>query len=80
MSVSLTANRPGTVDGLAICFDAELADGIGFTNSPGQPELLYGQTFFPLEQSATLDDGDCIDVAFRGDLINGRTFIHGPAR
>lgn len=70
-SVSLSADRPCTVDGYAIWFDAELAEGIGFTNAPGEPKLVYGQTFFPLERSISLDDGDRIDLAFRADLING---------
>ena len=70
-NASLRADRPCTVDGLAIWFDSELGDGIGFTNAPGEPLLVYGQTFFPLEQSVALGEGDRIEFAFRADLING---------
>ena len=70
-NVTLWADQPCTVDGVAIWFDSDLGDGIGFTNAPGEPLLVYGQTFFPLERSVALGEGDRIEFTFRADLING---------
>jgi protein arginine N-methyltransferase 1 len=62
------AERPGVAHGLLIWFDAELASGIGFSNAPGQPELIYGQAFFPLQAPVTLEAGDQVSVVLRADL------------
>ncbi len=66
-----TAQRGGTAHGLVVWFDAELADDIGFSNAPGQPELIYGQAFFPLQAPVELTEGDDISVALRADLVDG---------
>jgi type I protein arginine methyltransferase len=66
-----TAERPGTAHGLAVWFDAELADGIGFSNAPGQPELIYGQAFFPLQEPVTLSEGDLVSVTLKANLVDG---------
>jgi type I protein arginine methyltransferase len=65
-----TAERPGTAHGMLVWFDAELADGIGFSNAPGQPELIYGQAFFPLQERVTLSEGDAVAVTLRADLVD----------
>jgi protein arginine N-methyltransferase 1 len=65
-----TAERAGTAHGLLVWFDAELADGIGFSNAPGQPELIYGQAFFPLQEPVTLVPGDVVTVQLRADLVD----------
>lgn len=70
-SVSLVATRPGTAHGLQLWFDAELADGIGFSNAPGEPEQIYGQNFFPLERPVPLAPGDCFDVQVTARLVDG---------
>ncbi len=64
-----TAERAGTAHGLLLWFDAELADDIGFSNAPGQPELIYGQAFFPLREPVALTEGDIISVVLKSDLI-----------
>ncbi|MEZ5577323.1 MAG: hypothetical protein R3F44_17535 [Candidatus Competibacteraceae bacterium] len=56
--------------GLLLWFDAELTIDIGFSNAPGQPELIYGQAFFPRERVA-LTEGDLISVALKSDLVDG---------
>lgn len=48
---------PTAVDGWCVWFDAELADGIGFSNAPGQPEAVYAQAYFPLKQPMSLASG-----------------------
>ena len=64
------AERAGTAHGLLVWFDAELAEGIGFSNAPGQPELIYGQAFFPLQAPVELSVGDAISVMLKADLID----------
>ena len=70
-SVSLVATRPGTAHGLQLWFDAELADGIGFSNAPGEPEQIYGQNFFPLERPVPLKTGDSVDVRVSARFVDG---------
>lgn len=65
-----TVERVGTAHGLLVWFDAELAEGIGFSNAPGQPELIYGQAFFPLQEPVTLVPGDVVTVQLRADLVD----------
>ena len=56
--IAWTVDRPGTADGLVVWFDATLAEGIQFSNAPGEPELIYGNAYFPLSQPVPLDTGD----------------------
>jgi len=60
--------RTGLVHGLCVWFDADLLDGIGFSNAPGQPEAIYGQAFFPLLGPIPVECGDRVDIALRADL------------
>ncbi len=61
------AGRAGTGHGLAVWFDAELMDGIGFSNAPGQTKTIYGQGFFPLLEPVRVDRGDRVEVNLRAD-------------
>ncbi len=63
--------RTGTAHGLLLWFDAELAEGIGFSNAPGAPELVYGQAFFPLQAPIDLAPGDAVKIDLRADLVAG---------
>jgi protein arginine N-methyltransferase 1 len=65
-----TIEHEGTCHGLAIWFDATLCEGIGFTNAPGQPELIYGQAFFPLKEEVKLEAGDVICINISAKLID----------
>jgi type I protein arginine methyltransferase len=67
--VAWTLPRAGTAHGLCLWFDAELLEGVGFSNAPGSSEQIYGQAFFPLSQPLALDAGDTISVALRADLV-----------
>jgi type I protein arginine methyltransferase len=66
---SWTAERNASAHGLLLWFDAELADGIGFSNAPGQPDLIYGQAYFPLRTPIVLEPGDVVSVQLRADLV-----------
>jgi protein arginine N-methyltransferase 1 len=67
--LSWTADRAGTAHALLLWFDAELMDGIGFSNAPAAPELIYGQAFLPLEQPVAVEPGDTITATLRADLV-----------
>lgn len=68
--------RRGTGHGLAVWFDAELAEGIRFSNAPGQPRLIYGMAFFPWPKEVALEEGDTVSVALRADLV-GDDYVWG---
>jgi protein arginine N-methyltransferase 1 len=71
-SVELEATRGGIVHGLLVWFDAEIAEGLGYSNAPGQPRLVYGQMLLPLAEPVRLAAGDRISARIRGNLIDGR--------
>jgi type I protein arginine methyltransferase len=62
--------RAGTVHGLYVWFDSELAEGISFSNKPGDPELIYGGAFFPLTRPVEIVSGDEVKVTIRADLVS----------
>jgi len=67
--VSLRAARDATLHGLCVWFDSTLAPGIGFSNAPGSPSLIYGQAFFPWPRPVAVRAGDAIEVLLRADLV-----------
>ncbi len=69
--VELTAERDGAVHGLLVWFDAEIAEGLTYSNAPGQPELVYGQMFLPLDGEPRLTTGERITARVRGTLVDG---------
>jgi protein arginine N-methyltransferase 1 len=66
---SLSVARSGTAHGLALWFDADMLEGIGFTNAPGEAELIYGNAFVPFEQAVAVAVGDRIEVRLEARLI-----------
>jgi protein arginine N-methyltransferase 1 len=67
--IAFRVGRSGVAHGIAVWFDAELADGIGFSNRPGAPELIYGNGFFPFPQPVTVREGERVEVKLRADLV-----------
>ena len=63
-----TAARAGTVHGLALWFDAQLAEGIGYTTGPAGPRTIYGTGFFPLERPVPVAAGDAIEAEMQARL------------
>lgn len=57
-TLAWTLARAGRIDGLYVWFDGEVDDGLGFSNSPLLPELVYGRAFFPLERSIDVQEDD----------------------
>ena len=67
----LEVNRSGTAHGFAIWFDSELIEGIGFSNNPCEPELIYGQAFFPLPHPVAIEQGDRIELGLQANMVRG---------
>jgi SAM-dependent methyltransferase len=67
--VHWTAARVGTAHGVTLWFDASLVDGIGYSNSPLSPELIYGHAFFPWPEPVSLDAGDEVSVMLTANLV-----------
>jgi protein arginine N-methyltransferase 1 len=59
--------KDGVAHGLLVWFDAELCDGVGFSNRPGVPKAIYGQAFFPWPAPVSLRCDDCVDFELRAD-------------
>ena len=56
------AKRAGTAHGLAVWFDGELFGDAKLSNTPGGPELIYGNAFFPWPEPVAINEGDEISV------------------
>ncbi|MBI3568451.1 MAG: 50S ribosomal protein L11 methyltransferase [Gemmatimonadetes bacterium] len=69
--VAWTAGRDGTLDGIAVWFDAALAGGGRLSNAPAAPRLLYGQAYFPLTHPVPVRAGDTIRLDWRAMLVDG---------
>lgn len=83
--IGWTMTQTGTAHGVLVWFDSELVDGIGFTNRPGAPKLIYGNAFFPFVQPIKLESSDEVKVTISANLVNEdyiwrwdtRVFSHG---
>jgi protein arginine N-methyltransferase 1 len=67
--LSWIVTRAGAADGLSVWFDAVLAEGVGFSNGPDAPELIYGNAFFPLQEPVNLGAGDHVAASIDADLV-----------
>src|SRR5215813_5744863 len=67
--LSWNASRTGTAHGFVVWFDSELSDGIGFSNRPGEAELIYGTGFFPFSEPLQLRTKDRVAITLSADLI-----------
>jgi type I protein arginine methyltransferase len=63
------AGRSGMAHGVAVWFDSELDDEIGFSNRPGSSELIYGSGLFPFLQPVNVVEGDRICLTLRADYV-----------
>jgi len=67
--ISWTIAEGRTAHGLLVWFDSDLLEGIGFSNYPGAPELVYGNAFFPFSYPIELVTGDEIAVTVSANLV-----------
>lgn len=68
--VTWSVTRASTAHGLNLWFEATLAEGIGFSTAPDQPELVYGSAFFPWPKPVSLAEGDTVSVTLQANLVN----------
>jgi len=73
-SLNWTVQRAGTGHGIAVWFDAELADGVGFSNAPGAPEAIYGSMMFPWMNPVPLAAGQSVCVDLQAKLLEDDYF------
>lgn len=71
-TMSWTCGKQGTAHGVIVWFEADLGDGFGYSNRPGEPELLYGQKVFVLEHPVLLEVGDEVELRLAANLIGGK--------
>lgn len=63
--------QPVNAQGLALWFDSQLAPGVTFSNAPGRPPLIYGQTLLPWPEPVRLRAGERVRVRLRADPVSG---------
>ena len=68
-TLNFTAQRPGTGHGIVAWFETCLADGIGFSNAPSAPELVYGSMFLPWTEPVSLAEGQEVSVDLAASLV-----------
>lgn len=68
-SVTFSPSVAGPVYGLALSFDTELFQGIGFSTAPGNPRTVYSIGFFPFETPLQLTPSDSVQIDIRADLL-----------
>ena len=66
-----SVERAGTGHGILVWFDADLAEGAGFSNAPSAPETIYGSLFFPWPQPVSLVTGQSVSVSLEAKLVEG---------
>jgi len=79
-SLQWTVQRRGTMHGYYVWFDGELCDGVGYSNAPDLPELVYGRAFFPLERHTDVVPGDRIDTRFSTRILDERHLFRWNTR
>ena len=67
--LSCRTEREGTGHGIVAWFDAELADGITFSNAPGAPEVIYGSLLFPWTNPVPLRANQAVCVKLAAKLM-----------
>jgi Ribosomal protein L11 methyltransferase (PrmA)/Arginine methyltransferase oligomerization subdomain len=66
--------RAGTGHGIAAWFDAELGEGVSFSNAPGAPRTIYGSLFFPWLRPVLLTPGQTVCLHLEAKLVENDYF------
>ena len=67
--INWKVDRAGVGHGIIIWFDADLADGVSFSNAPGAPEAIYGSLFLPWTRPVQLVKGESVHVQLEAKLV-----------
>ena len=68
--LEFSVERAGTGHGIGLWFDADLGDEIGFSNAPGEPELVYGRLVLPWLKPVALAAGDLVRLDICARFVN----------
>jgi protein arginine N-methyltransferase 1 len=68
---TLVAAQSGTTHGFCMWFDAQLSDGVRYSNAPGAGELVYGRAFFPWLRPVRLEVGDQVRLRVQARFAGG---------
>lgn len=79
-STEFEVKRPGTIHGVVVWFDSDLAEGVSFSNAPGEPEMIYGQAFLPLLEAVDVSAGDLVSFDFSASLVAGEYLFRWDTR
>ena len=63
--------RGGPMHGFYVWFDGDLGEGIGYSNAPTLPELVYGRAFFPFSQTIDVAPGDQVHTRLAVRKVKG---------
>jgi protein arginine N-methyltransferase 1 len=66
--LSWTIDRDGVGHGIVVWFNSDLADGVSFSNAPGEPDTIYGTLFFPWIHPVQLAKGETVCVQLEAKL------------
>jgi type I protein arginine methyltransferase len=75
-----TVKRDGTGHGIVIWFDADLAEGVGFSNRPGSAAVIYGSLFLPWQEPVPLVAGQIVCVHLQAKLTEEDYFWRWVSR
>ena len=70
-----TVERAGTGHGIVVWFDADLVEGVGFSNAPGAPETVYGSLFLPWSQSVPLEGNQIVCMGLEAKITGRRLHL-----
>ena len=72
--LSFFASRNGTAHGIALWFETELCDGVGFSSGPESAVTIYGQLFLPWLAPVSLREGQEVSVQVHANLV-GKDYL-----
>jgi protein arginine N-methyltransferase 1 len=64
-----TVIHDGTGHGIVVWFDADLAEGVSFSNAPGSPAMIYGSMYLPWLDPVPLKAGQTVRVDLQAKLL-----------
>jgi protein arginine N-methyltransferase 1 len=68
-ALDFEVRHAGLGHGLLAWFDTTLTGGVGFSNAPGGPELIYSAAFFPWPEAVPLAAGEHLHVQLEARLV-----------
>ena len=75
-----TVKRNGTGHGIVIWFDADLTDGVGFSNRPGSAAVIYSSLFLHWQEPVPLVAGQTVCVHLQATLMEEDYFWRWVSR